>query len=414
MEHLHIRSAVNANLQNTINTSLIVHYVRNHGPAYRSEISRELSLSLPAVSRAVKALLEHNYFVEKPIITRKGKKAYEVEINSDLGISIGISIELPIMRIGRLNMAGELVMLEETDISNTQNSIEDQLIEFIDDFLSRDLIVNGKKIPVVAICLSVPAAVERDENHVYAVLYKNMQELNLKKILHNRYHIPVILENNENLCILAEKYYKEGIPEQDMIFITVHSGIGAGLFLNGQLYRGKNGAAGEIGQQYIEQGPLSTQSKRETFESRAAIHRIQQLALTAIDEGNGEDILKAADDTYQKVTPHLVSSLAAAGSENAKNILVSYAQLLAAGISSVLVTINPELVILGGRICELVDPESFIITPLIEYLEKLIPFPVPRIRMTRLGRNAAVFGACQYALESTILSKFPYSIDQKT
>jgi len=414
MELLHIKSAVNANLQNTINTSLIVHYVRNHGPAYRSQISQKLSLSLPAVSRAVDSLLKKGYFIEKRIITQEGKKAHEVEINSNLGISIGISIELPIIRIGRLNMAGELVMLEETDISQKQKSLEEQLIEFIDKFLSREIIVDGSKVPVVAICLSVPAAVEKNEEQVYAVLYKSMQELNLKKILQNRYHIPVTLENSENLSIMAEKYYKGGTPEQDMIFITVHHGIGAGLFLNGQLYRGKNGAAGEIGQQHIQMNPLVGHPYTETFEAVASIHQIQQLALAAIHKGDGEDIFKAADYKYQKVTHNLVGSLAAQGSENAKNILAAYAQILAIGISSVLVTINPELVIIGGRICELTDPESFIITPLIAHLQKLIPFPVPSIRMTRLGQNAAVFGACQYALENTILSEFPYSIEQKS
>jgi predicted NBD/HSP70 family sugar kinase len=414
MELLHIKSAVNANLQNTINTSLIVHYVRNYGPAYRSKISRELSLSLPAVSRAVDSLLKQGYFVEKRIITEEGKKAHEVEINSNLGISIGISIELPVIRIGRLNMAGELVMLEETDISKKQKSLEEQLIDYIDEFLSREIIVEGNKVPVVAICLSVPAAVEKNEDHVYAVLYKSLQELNLKKILHNRYHIPVILENSENLCITAEKYYKGGTPEQDMVFITVHHGIGAGLFLNGQLFRGHNGAAGEIGQQHIQINPLGGQPHSETFESVASIHQIQQIALAAIHRGEGEDIFKAADYKYQKITHYLVSSLAAQGSENAKNILATYAQILAIGISSVLVTLNPELVIMGGRLCELFDPETFIVAPLIEHLQKLIPFPVPTIRMTRLGQHAAVFGACQYALENTILSEFPYSIEQKT
>lgn len=414
MELLHIKSAVNANLQNTINTSLIVHYVRNHGPAYRSQISRELSLSLPAVSRAVDSLLKQGYFREKRIITREGKKAHEVEINSNLGISIGISIELPIIRIGRLNMAGELVMLEETDISQKEKSLENQLIEFIDEFLSREIVVEGSKVPVVAICLSVPAAVEKDENHVYAVLYQSLQELNLKHILHNRYHIPVILENSENLCIMAEKYYQGGIPEQDMVFITVHHGIGAGLFLNGQLYRGNNGAAGEIGQQHIQMNPFGNRPYTETFESVASIHQIQQLALAAIHKGDGEDIFKAAEYKYQNITHHLVSSLAAQGSKNAGKILSTYAQILAIGISSVLVTLNPELVILGGRICELKDPEKFIIAPLTAYLQELIPFPVPAIRMTRLGQKAAVFGACQYALENTILSEFPYSIEQKS
>ncbi len=415
MEHLKIKSAVNANLQNAINRSLILHYVRNHSPLYRSQISRALSLSLPAISRAVDGLLQQGFLVEKRIVTRTGKKAHEVEINSSLGASIGITLEPPYIRIGRMDMAGTLTDLHESDALSVSENPQDQLIGIIDNFLARCSSSSGDHPdpPIAAMCISVPAAVENNQEQVHAVLFRSLREQNITRMLHDRYKVPVFLENSENLCVLAEKYYQQGSPAENIAFITVHYGIGAGLLLNGRLYRGVNGAAGEIGQQYIGINPYPGQSKLSTFELEASIHQIQQIALNSIHQGRGggEEIFKTAGYNYQNITHELVSSMAAAGSEAARNILASYAEILGIGIANLLVTVNPELLILGGRICEIENPDEFIIAPLKKQLEKLIPFPVPQIRMTSLGQHAAVIGACQLALENTILHQFPYIID---
>ncbi len=410
MEHLRIKSAVNANLQNTINRSLILHYVRKNTRSYRSEISRDLSLSLPAVSRAVDSLIQQGYLLEKKIVTKSGKQAHEVEINSTLGVSIGVSLQPPYIMLGKMDMAGNLVEIEETDIS--EHSETQLLQEHIIDLMDKHLPKSATDPPVAAICLSVPAAVERDQKRIYASLYSSMSELNLLHMLAERYRVPVFLENNENLCVLAEKYYQEGIPENDVVFITIHHGIGAGLLLGGQLYLGKNGAAGEIGQQLVGIHPMPGIDRTDTFETIASIHQIQQLALNSIHRGKGEELFKAAGYSYQHITHTLVSRLAAEGLPAAIEVLENYAEMLAVGIGTMLVTLNPELVILGGRLCELDNPHSLIIEPLAKQLAKRIPFPVPEIRMTRLNQDTAVIGACQLALENTILQEFPYIIDR--
>lgn len=410
MDQLKLNSAVNANLQNTINTSLILNHVRQLGSTYRSEISKALNLSLPAVSRAVDQLIVSGYLIERKIITKHGRQAHEVEINALLGVSVGISIELPILKISKMDMAGRIINIEEVVLGTEGNDIEELVLRQLEYFLKQRQVMDNREVPIVAITIAVPAAIDLDRGEVYAVLYQNMKELNIKRMLESKFSVPVFLENNENLAAVAEKYYQNQIPERDFVFMTIHHGIGAGFFLNGQLYRGFNGAAGEIGYQHLGANGFSGEKERNTFESLAAVHQIQRIALHLIHGGQGEDIFQAANYSYEQINHKLIGALAVKGNETAQKILAEYAKLVAVGVANIVVTLNPELVVFGGQLLEILGCSQYVIEPMKAHVADLVPFPIPKLRLTRLGQEAAVIGACQMGLERTILRHFPYSI----
>ncbi len=409
MDHLTLKSAVNANLQNKINTSLILNHVRRSGATYRSAISKALNLSLPAVSRSVDQLIKQKYLREKKIITDKGRQAFEVEINSQLGLSVGISIELPIVKIAKMDMAGKVLTVEEVSVDLKTDSIENHILTHIKSFLDNKQYIDNKEVPVISFTIGVPAAIDLKDKKIYAVLYSRLKEINLKNLIETTFGIPVFLENNENLAIVAEKHYLQRIPEENFVFITIHYGIGAGIFFNGRLYRGANGAAGEIGYQQIPNG-YSGSLETRTFEATGSIQQIPRIASNLIHTGNGDDIFGAANYSYENLTHTLIGELANNGNLNAIKILREYAELLATGIGNLLVTLNPELIVFGGSLLDLPNCEKFVLEPMQRSLERIVPFPLPKFRLTRLGYEAAVIGACQMGLESTILEAFPYNI----
>ncbi len=408
MEHVRIKSIANSNLLNTINISIILHYVRDHGASYRSEMSKALNLSLPAVSRAVNQLIKKDYLVEKRIITATGKQAHEVEINASFGIFVGISIELPAIKFSRMDMAGNILDIYEAAISSDTANLEEFVLERLHLYLQKTYFHNDTPLKVLSVCLALPAAIDQKKGKINAVLFQRLNGINLQTSIEKDLQVPVLLENNENLAALAEKYYQEGSEEDILAFITIHQGIGAGLIVNGQLYRGANGAAGEIGYQHLKIVPNHEAPDVELYEKIASISQIQRIAINLIQAGKGEDIFRAANYTYSNIDHILLGKLAAAGSEDAIYVLKQYAEVLAFGLSNFLVTMNPETIILGGNVCDIENLETSIITPLKTALQRLIPFPVPNIRPTRLGREAIVIGASQYALENTILKYYPY------
>lgn len=410
MDRLKLTSAVNANLQNTINTSLILNLVRKLGTTYRYEISKALALSLPAVSRSVDQLINQGYLKEKKIITKFGRQAHQVEINANLGMSVGLSIELPKLKIAKMDMAGHLHSVQEVTLETTNQNLEHLILKLLEDFLQTKEISDGVEIPIIAFTVGIPAAVDSNHDKIHAILYSNLKELDLKRQMEQMYPVPVFLENNENLAVIAEKHYKNPIPEDNYVYITIHYGIGAGIFTNGELYRGFNGAAGEIGYQHIASNGYAGTMQTETFESTGSLHQIQRMALAMIHCGRGEEIFQAANYSYDKITHTLIGDLAHEGNSEAREILASYAKLLAIGVGNILVVLNPELVIFGGNLLDIQDCEQFILEPMREHLKKIVPFPLPTFRLTRLGYETPVIGACQMGLEQTLLRTFPYNI----
>jgi predicted NBD/HSP70 family sugar kinase len=408
MDYIQMSSAANAVLQNSINTSIILHYVRNNGESYRSEISKALNLSLPAVSRAVDQLLDRNIITEKRIITDTGKKAHEVEINASLGLFVGITVELPVIRFSRMDMAGNILDLFETSISTTITDLNQFIVDELGTYLQNKYVEDEAAPPVLAIGLALPAAVDLKNNTVFAVLFQRLKALPLQEYIWDKMGIPVLLENNENLAALAEKYYQDGVSEDSIVFITIHQGMGAGLILNGQLYRGANGAAGEIGCQRLGSDIRIQPEQSKTFENLASIHRIRKIAIDLIQSGEGEALFREANYDFESINHIFIGRLAAKGVDGARLVLERYTQVLAVGLANFLVTTNPQTMILGGDLIDIEDSEELILQPLRKYLEPLVPFPVPSIRMTRLGRDAAVIGAAQYALENTIFRDYPY------
>ncbi|MGD1834000.1 MAG: ROK family transcriptional regulator [Sphaerochaetaceae bacterium] len=410
MDRLKLTSAVNANLQNTINTSLILNLIRTLGTTYRYEISKALNLSLPAVSRSVDQLLQLGYLKEKKIITKHGRQAHQIEINAKLGISIGISIELPKLKFAKMDMAGRIISVQEVNLHTANENLELLVLKYLKEFLQSKEVTDDLEIPIIAFTIGIPAAVDTNHNKIHAILYSNLKELDLKRLIEEIYSVPVFLENNENLAVVAEKHYQDPIPEENYVYITIHHGIGAGIFSNGELHRGFNGAAGEIGYQHIATGGFGAGSENKKFESTGSLYQIQQIALDIIHAGKGEEIFQAANYSYNNVTHTLIGEMANTGNRIAVEILASYAKLLAVGIGNILVVLNPELVIFGGNLLDIQHSDRFILEPMKKQLETMIPFPIPEFRLTRLGYETSVIGACQMGLEQTLLRTFPYNI----
>lgn len=406
-----MKSAANANLQNSINTSIILHYIRNKGAVYRSEISKALNLSLPAVSRAVHYLLEQGFLTEKRIVTGTGKKAHEVEINGSFGLFVGISIGLPIIRFSRMNMAGQIIDTHQVSVSNHVGELEDFILIEIKKYLQNIPIGLDETLPVLAVCLSVPAAVDQEKGRIHAVLFQRFGGLTLQQRLEKDLGVPVFMENNENLAAHAEKYYGDGVTENTFIFVTIHQGTGAGLIVDGRSLRGADGAAGEFGCQPLLQNGITPMEPKETYETVSSIHRVQKIAVDIIQAGRGAEIFRAANYDYKAIDHILIGRMGVEGSVEALEVLSIYVKHLAGGIANLLVIINPQCLILGGFLWDIPEAKRLIAEPLSQELESLLPFPVPPIRMTRLGREASVIGAAQYALENTIFKDYPYVID---
>lgn len=204
--------------------------------------------------------------------------------------------------------------------------------------------------------------------------FKNYKGFDWKKEIKNELGIPAVVENDVKSAAMGELIYGAGQGYNSAFVLTVGTGIGGSLILDGKIHRGASGHAGEIG--YM---PFET----DKFEALASTSALVEKSLESYPEknlDNGKKIFDAIDK----------------GDEDAKKLVDQMTDILARGISNIMLIANPELILIGGGISE--QKEKFI-DPIIEKVKTYVPeniFESTKIKATKLGNKSGLYGA--YAL----------------
>ena len=209
-------------------------------------------------------------------------------------------------------------------------------------------------------------------------------EVPIAKLIEDEFHIPTRVDNDVRCAALGELNYGAGKGCENLICITVGTGIGSGLIVNGKLVRGASNAAGEIGHIKLEMngGPLCGCGDTGCLEAFASGPSIVAMANEFREMANGGAI-----------TPYIVCEAAKAGDPVAQRIFTIMGEYIGIGMASVVNLLNPERIIVGGGVAEAGD---FLLNPLKETLLKRamkVAGSVVEVVPAQLGNNAGVIGA---------------------
>ena len=217
----------------------------------------------------------------------------------------------------------------------------------------------------------------------------------LRSIVEGALGIPTAIENDVNLAAVGE--HRCGVAQgcEHFIFVAIGTGIGAGIFMNGHLYRGAHNAAGEVGYLYVRGVESIGPDGLGALEKRAAGPGIAQLAR--------DHLLSAGrDSSLSKLDPHLIRSeavwaAALEGDVLAAGVISETVETIALGLANMAFILDPEMIILGGGVSRVGDA---LLLPLRERLSALLTHPVcPRLELSRLGSRAQLYGAVYQALD---------------
>jgi glucokinase len=182
-------------------------------------------------------------------------------------------------------------------------------------------------------------------------------DVQIKDILEERFHVPCLVENDANAGAVAEHRYGAGQGCQNIIFLTMGTGFGAGLILNGELYRGANELAGEIGHlRLTESGPVGY-GKAGSVEGWAsgrgmALHAADSIA-AAIESGVRTSL--SQDHPLQQLSAQVIGDAAAQGDAVAQQIIRKTGEKLGETLAILVDLLNPERIIIGGLALRLGD-----------------------------------------------------------
>lgn len=160
--------------------------------------------------------------------------------------------------------------------------------------------------------------------------------------------VRVVLENDANATALAEWRFGAGRGTQNMVFLTMGTGIGGGLILEGRLYRGTNDLAGEVGHQTILiNGPVCGCGKRGCLEALASGPAVARLARESLHYGRGKRLVEVAGGRPADITAQHVIEAAREGDAFSRRILEEVGTYMGIGLANLIQILNPERIVLG-------------------------------------------------------------------
>lgn len=203
---------------------------------------------------------------------------------------------------------------------------------------------------LAAVGVTAPATVDFERGVLYqAPNLPGWDVVPLAALIRERLDLPTVLENDANAAAYGEYRYGAGRGLRHLIYLTISTGIGGGLVLNGQLYRGADGAAGELGHVTVEDsGPPHNCGMVGCLEVMASGTAIARMAQEAVDAGRSEALARAA--AAGDLTAAEVDDAADAGDPAALEILTRAAHYLGVGLAGYINIFNPEAIIVGGGV----------------------------------------------------------------
>jgi glucokinase len=211
--------------------------------------------------------------------------------------------------------------------------------------------------------------------------------------------LPVNVENDRNAAAWAEHRFGAGRGVDDQMTVALGTGVGGGLILDGELYRGGHGIAAEIGHLGLVRDGLPCKcGRRGCLEQYASGSALQREARAAAADGRAPALLEAAGGRPDRVTGRMVSELAAAGEPGAVALFEELAGALGTGLATLVAVLDPSLIVLGGGLSEAGD---VLLRPTEAALRREMTggdvHPAPELRLAELGNAAGLIGAADLA-----------------
>lgn len=226
------------------NEAIVLTNIINNSEISRSAVSKSTGLNKASISEIVKKLMNDQLINETGIgnaSSAGGRKPIMLQLNKLAGVSLGIDLGYDYVSSMLTYLNGEIV--KEKIITGTLITKENA-IDIIKDIIeSYTNLATELPYKIIGVTVAIHGIVF--ENNILFTPYYNLDKIDLFKELSNIIDIPIHLENEANLTALAESTFSS--KKNNLVSVSIHSGIGAGIVMNGSLYCGLNGRSGEIG-----------------------------------------------------------------------------------------------------------------------------------------------------------------------
>jgi len=246
------------------------------------------------------------------------------------------------------------------------------------------------------LCVGAPGTVDFDQGVVTNAYAVGWGRLALREVLEERYRVRTVIENDVNLATLGEARFGAGKGVENLVGIWIGTNIGGGIVLNGQLYRGPHGGAGEVGWMVPEPALLRLNHAADgCLESYAGGQGIARQAQRMLRQHplSRSAMLDAADGDIDSVRAEHVFAAAQAHDDLALAVLERVFEYLSVSVANIVCLLDPEMIVIGGGVAR---SGEMVVQAVRERIAGLSAH-LPQLALSQLGPDAVLFGALALA-----------------
>lgn len=305
--------------------------------------------------------------------------------------------------VGGAKCLGMVVRADDEVLAQTRTSTRTGSDAVI-DMLAEVVAELTEIVPATAIGVGMPGLIDTQGVLRRAPNLVETDELAVRELLEDRTGLPVVCDNDANCAARAELILGAAAGVSEAVMITLGTGIGSALVVGGELRRGSHGMAGELGHIIVDSdGPLCGCGRRGCWERYASRVGLGRLAQEAARAGKCDSVLDLAGGSIDDVTSEHVIRAAEADDDEAFSVLDEFSYWLALGISNIVATLDPEMIVVGGGLVDAWDLYADLLDGHYDQLE-LAASHRPRIRIeqARLGERAGALGAAFMAKSANL------------
>jgi glucokinase-like ROK family protein len=399
-----VRTA-NLELVQKINRSIVLNVIKDKGPLSLADISRRTKLTRSTVSSIVNHLTRKNLVKEIGLSSSSvGRRGILLELNPKAYYVVGVDLGTLNTIAAVVNLEGKIVERVEHPTNGEQN--RDDVIERVKAAIHEVISVSNVNLQKIAgIGLAVPGLVDSKRGMMLITPNFGWKDTPLKEMLEEEFHTPIFIDNNVNAMALSEAEFGIGRGVKNFICVNIGIGIGSGVIINREIYRGETECTGEIGHTTVDyNGPKCSCGNNGCLEVMAAGPAIARRAVKAIREGRKTVITDLVKGNLNRITAAVVAQAANQGDKLAREIMEKTGEYLGTGVANIINLFNPQMVIIGGGVSQAGD---LVFDPLKRTMKKRafsVPAKAVKIVTPSLGRDCTVIGAATLVLKDIFKS----------
>lgn len=333
------------------NTSVVMDYIRLYAPISRAELAVRTGLNRSTITLIINELIDRGFVQETSLQDSKiGRPGMLLKFDPNGGFAIGVEIGVDFLVVIVTNFIADILWNRRVPINPGMDRFA--TMELVEGIISQAFEYGkGCGLRPLGIGVGIPGLVDASQGKLVFAPNLKWSDIPIRLIWMSRFKIPVFVENEANCAAMGEYFYGVAHDAKSFIYLKTGVGLGSGIMIDGRLYRGTNGFAGEVGHTTLyEDGPLCGCGRHGCWEKYVSPAALAGYAASKIEQGASSVLIDMVGGDLSKITLSTIIDAAEQDDPVAIAAIEQAGVHLGIGIVNLSNIFDPGLVVVGGAL----------------------------------------------------------------